>query len=41
MQRATDMETLMRITAEELSRALGGSRAYVRLGTETQLRKKA
>lgn len=33
MQRATDMETLMRITAEELNRALGGSRAYVRLDT--------
>ncbi len=34
IQRATDMETLMRITAEELNKALGGSRAYVRLGTE-------
>ncbi len=34
VQRATDMETLARITAEELNRALGGSRAYVRLGTE-------
>jgi GAF domain-containing protein len=34
MQRATDMEALMRITAEELNEALGGSRAYVRLGTE-------
>jgi hypothetical protein len=38
MQRATDMETLMRMTVEELNRALGGSRAYVRLGTETPLR---
>lgn len=36
MQRAVDMETLMRITAEELNRALGGSRAYVRLGTEAE-----
>jgi GAF domain-containing protein len=37
MQRAADMETLMHITAEELNRALGGSRAYVRLGTEASL----
>ncbi len=36
MQRATDMEALMRITAEELSRALGGSRVYVHLGTEVE-----
>jgi len=36
MQRAADMETLMRITAEELNRALGGSRTYVRLHPETQ-----
>jgi GAF domain-containing protein/DNA-binding LacI/PurR family transcriptional regulator len=36
MQRATDMETLMRITAEELNRALGGSRTYVRLHPEAQ-----
>ncbi len=34
MQRATDVETLMRITAEELNRALGGSRTYVHLGSE-------
>jgi len=34
MQRATDMEALMRITAEELNKALGASRTYVRLGTE-------
>jgi PAS domain S-box-containing protein len=34
MQRATDLESLMRITAEELKRTLGGSRAYVRLGSE-------
>jgi GAF domain-containing protein/HAMP domain-containing protein len=38
MQRATDMETLMRITAEELNRTLSGSRAYVRLATEPSLR---
>jgi len=35
---ATDMQALMRITAEELNRTLGGSRAYVRLGTESHLR---
>jgi GAF domain-containing protein len=34
MQRAADMEALMHITAEELNKALGGSRAYVRLGIE-------
>jgi GAF domain-containing protein len=37
MQQTMDMETLMRITAEELNRALGGSRVYVRLGTKAQL----
>jgi len=37
MQRAPDMESLMRITAEELNRTLGGSRAYVRLGTAAEL----
>ncbi len=37
MQRATDMEALMRITAEELNRALGGSRAFVRMGTKAEL----
>jgi PAS domain S-box-containing protein len=37
MLRATDMETLMRITAEELNKALSGSRAYVRLGTGAEL----
>jgi GAF domain-containing protein/DNA-binding LacI/PurR family transcriptional regulator len=36
MQRATDMEALMRITAEALNRALGGSRTYVRLHPEVQ-----
>lgn len=35
MQRATDMETLVRITAEELNQALGGSRAYVHLSIDT------
>jgi GAF domain-containing protein len=34
MQGAADMETLMRIAAEELNKALGASRTYVRLGTE-------
>jgi GAF domain-containing protein len=37
MQRATDMEALMRITAEELNKALGASRTYVHLGTEALL----
>jgi GAF domain-containing protein/HAMP domain-containing protein len=37
MQRATDMEDLMRIAAEGLNEALGGSRAYVRMGTATEL----
>jgi GAF domain-containing protein/HAMP domain-containing protein len=37
MQRASDMETLMYVTTEELNRRLGGSRAYVRLGTESHL----
>jgi GAF domain-containing protein len=34
LQRAADMEALMRMAAEELNKALGASRAYVRLGTE-------
>jgi GAF domain-containing protein len=34
MQGATDIEALMRITAEELNKALDASRTYVRLGTE-------
>jgi GAF domain-containing protein len=38
MQRAVDMESLMRITAEEVSRGLGGSRTYVRLNMESPLR---
>lgn len=37
MQRATDMEALMRVTAEELKQVLGASRTYVRLGTEEEL----
>jgi GAF domain-containing protein len=37
MQQATDLETLVRITAEELNRVLGGSRAYVRMATEASL----
>lgn len=32
LQRATDMESLMRIATEELVRALGGAQAYMRLG---------
>lgn len=37
MQRAADMETLVRIAAEELNRILGGSRTYVRLSPEALL----
>ena len=37
MERATDVEALMRITAEGLNKALGTSRAYVRMGTEAEL----
>jgi hypothetical protein len=37
MQRATDIEDLMRIAAEELNRTLGGSRAFVRMGTVAEL----
>lgn len=37
VQRATSMDSLMRITAEELNKALGGLRAYMRLGTEEVL----
>ena len=32
MQRATDLETLIRVAAEGLARALGATRAYVRMG---------
>jgi len=38
MQQATDMQGLMHIMAQELNRALGGSRVYVRLGAESSLR---
>ena len=37
MQRAPDMASLMRITAEELNKVLNASRTYVRLGTPTEL----
>jgi GAF domain-containing protein len=37
MQRAVDIESLMRITAEDLARALGASGAYVQMGTENEL----
>ncbi|MBN1580231.1 MAG: GAF domain-containing protein, partial [Anaerolineae bacterium] len=37
MQQATDMESLMQITAEELNRVLAASRVYVRLGTPQSL----
>jgi GAF domain-containing protein/HAMP domain-containing protein len=36
MQRAADMSALMRVTTEALNKALGGSRVYVRWGTQTQ-----
>jgi GAF domain-containing protein len=36
MQRAPDLETLMRVTAEELNRLLGGSHVYVRMGAAGQ-----
>ncbi|MCP4539656.1 MAG: GAF domain-containing protein [Chloroflexi bacterium] len=37
MQRATDIEDLMRIAAEELNRTLDGSRAFVHMGTAAEL----
>jgi GAF domain-containing protein/HAMP domain-containing protein len=37
MQRATDMEHLMRIAAEGMNSVLGSSRAFVRLGTVAEL----
>jgi len=37
MQRATDLESLITVAAEELVRALGASRAYVRMGIPEQL----
>ena len=38
MQRATDIEDLLRITADGLNRALGGSRAFVRMGVKNNER---
>jgi len=35
MERAVDMETLMRVTAEELKQVLDGTRAFVHLGTDS------
>jgi GAF domain-containing protein len=35
VQRATDMESLMRIATEELVRVLGGTQGYMRLGVES------
>jgi GAF domain-containing protein len=34
MQRAGDLGSLLQVAAEEVNRALGGSRAYVRLGRQ-------
>jgi PAS domain S-box-containing protein len=36
LQRSTDLESLMRVSSEELNRALGGSRVYVQLGLTPQ-----
>jgi GAF domain-containing protein len=41
LQRAPDMETLLRAAVQELNQALGGSRAYVHLGIESSLRSEA
>jgi GAF domain-containing protein len=37
IQRATDIESLMRIAAEELNKTLGASRVYVRMAMEARL----
>jgi GAF domain-containing protein len=37
MQRAIDLQSLIRIASEELVSALGASRAYVRMGTPDEL----
>ncbi len=37
MRRAVDVETILQNTVAELARAMGAPRAYVRLGTETEL----
>ncbi len=38
MRRAVDVETILQNTVTELAKALGAPRAYVRLGTEAELR---
>jgi GAF domain-containing protein len=38
MRRSVDVETILQSTVVQLSKVLGASRAYVRLGTEGQLR---
>jgi GAF domain-containing protein len=38
MRRAVDVEAILQNTVTELARAMGAPRAYVRLGTETELR---
>ncbi len=37
MQRATNVQNLLRVATDELNRALSASRAYVRLGSEAEL----
>jgi GAF domain-containing protein len=39
MQRAADLDELMRITAEELNKALGGSQTLLHMGVEPVLRR--
>ncbi len=41
LQQAVDMESLLRTTTEELYKVLGTSRAYVRMGTEVELKEKS
>ncbi|MCL7451693.1 MAG: GAF domain-containing protein [Anaerolineae bacterium] len=41
MRRSVDIETILQSTVTELAKALGAPRAYVRLGTEEQLRGRA
>jgi GAF domain-containing protein len=40
MQRSANLEALMHLAAEELNKALGGSRVFVRMGTATELTRK-
>jgi DNA-binding LacI/PurR family transcriptional regulator/GAF domain-containing protein len=40
MQRSANLEALMHMAAEELNKALGGSRVYVRMGTVAELTRK-